>query len=447
MTILNVTENLAAASFTGQETHNELTRGYDVITDGAETEDYDLISALIANGDIPNAGGGYASDTRYRARRVTCAQLTDPTRWIVTVTFDNRTVDYDPQSMDNKEVNTSGGQTTPTDSDDPEKDQVVFNISSKEETFPLYVDLAGNPVINTTGHTLDPLPMGNFYNDVYELEINSTDPTKFRAWNGTTNKDHIYIVDDQASPNYQIYCPPNTARVTIHTEGPLVRRKSDGTSVNYWKNRFSIERRNVWIPKSVFTSGQLEFWRMTAPETWNQFDTEWNVYTITIDGVNYYQIPFGELLANTSFYKLKSDAPSQWSAATDYEKGDRVYYTQGATTERYQAGRETGPGTSHGAEPPLIGGGWPWQKYADGVGGDRHERIRYKDVDAADNRDNAEDPVDTAVWVTAAGDVRFAGGSPPDPFVYLYFEPNLARNWLSAPSGFPATSAATTTTH
>lgn len=447
MTIISVTERLEDADFTGNETHNELTRGYYVVTDGAETEDYEVVDALIANGDVPNAGGAYTGNSNYRARSLTCRQLTDATEWLVTVKYDNRTVEYDSASLDNREVNPSIG-VNPNNIDDPKADPIVVNISDREESFPLFVDLAGRPIISTAKKGLDPLPNGHFANEVIELQVNTTSAFALRQVNGTVNKYEVLIADDQHSPSETYSCPPGTVLCKVRTSGPFIRRKSDGSSSRYWKNTLTFERRGIYLPASVFSNNVVQVYRQIAgaSETWDRMDSEWSSYAQTIGGTTYYQLPWGEYLANTGYYFIETDAPTQWSSGTDYAVGDRVWHNNSGTY-RYVCLAANGPSEAVGTKEPAPAGASRvyWQPYAEGQNGDAPQRIKYKHVDSDLSAENAELPVDTPQWLTSAGAIRLDDASPANPYIYLYFQTHFSVDWLSI-ADMPVFDPVTTTT-
>lgn len=445
MTIVTVTEQLEAADFTGQETHNEIVRGWTVKTDGAETEDYEVIDALIANGDIPNAGGAYSGNNVYRARRATCKQMADQDLWFVTVTFDNRTVEYDQNQFDSREVSPNV-DVNPADADDPESDPYVVNISDKEEQFPLYVDMDGRSIVSTAGMGIDPVPMGHFTNDVVEITVNSDGPDDLRQANGTINSDLIYIVDDKTSPSMQLYCPPLTALCKVRTSGPHIRRKSDGTAIKYWKNVCTFERRNVLMAKSLFDNNYLQIYRWVSPEYWNRFDSEWASYLVTINGTDYYQLPWGEYLANTGLWRKLTETPLQYSQSNDYEVGDRVWHDPSGVKGRYLCILQNGPGTDYGVQQPNVTSvGFHWRKYAENDQGKRPIRIKMGDVDSDADPDQASAFIETPQWLTSDGDIRRDDANPTNPYIYLWFRTHFALAWLSV-SKLPVTSAATTTT-
>lgn len=447
MSIVSVTDRLEDAEFSGEETHNEIVRGYFVVTNGDETEDYEVIDALITNGDIPNAGGPYSGNSNYRARRAICRQLGDPTEWLVTITFDNRTVEYDSQSLDNREVNPNL-DVNPSTIDNPEADPIVVNMSSREESFPLFVDLAGRPIISTAKKGLDPLPNGHFSNAVFEMSVNTLNPFDLFWVNGTINKEEVLLTDNVESPAYTLPCPPGTVVCTVKTTGPFNRRTSTGTTARYWKNELTFERRGVYIAKSVFDNNQIQIYRQVSdtPETWDRMDTEWSDYKVTLAGVDYYLLPFGEYLANTGYYFIETDAPTQWSSGTDYEIGDRVWHNNGGVY-RYVAIASSGPSEAAGAkEPSPVGASRVyWTPYAQGLSGSAPQRIKHKHVDTDLSSENSDLPVDTPQWLTSAGAIRLDDASPANPYIYLYFQTHFAVDWLQV-DRMPIFDPITTTT-
>lgn len=438
MTVLSATKMEEFDDFDGSDSYNTITRVYLLETDGADTEDHDVVDDAITNGFLPAAGGELDTNTIYRAKRLRCRRI-DPEfkRWRAEVQYDNKPVEYSPQESGTPEINaTTPNGANPATADDPTQDPPIINISGREESFPLWADIAGRPIINTAFSPLEPVPMGHFQNTVVTIEKNSSSPTDYSNINGTINDNDLVVYDSYGA--FQFHIPALYGLLQVETSGPYLRKQSTGSVSRFWKTRFEIEVRRVFMPVSVFTD--LQVWSY-APllKSFARVDT--GFHQETINGVAYKQLPWGDYLANVGYWRALPDAPSVYSTGVDYEIGNRVQFTSGGKTQRFVCQKSHSATTPH---PPVIDADTIyWNQYGHSASGIYQQRILFSMIDPSADAEHAASPIDTPAWLNTSGGIRREDTTlGVDPFIYLYSLTHFPAKWHLA-TGFPGNTTTT----
>ena len=415
MAIVSIELKHDGDAFSSVPHYDEITRTWFVEVDGAAdtVEDYQVVTAAIATGQVPYPGAYYPAGTLYRAYNMTATCVTpgDRRHWLLTGQMSN-------QPRGDRDPDDSMDEPKGADPNDPTQDPLTINVSSViEERDAFHFDRDGNIADSTvTGEMLDPPVRLDDSNALITVSGNSVNPTAWHQIVGSINSTDCYItaVDPYSGTKYSTFCPAGSGIIRdFSCEGPNFRdAESSNVRNTFYKNTLAIELRSMVQDFSEYELFTINYARSTGldanvinPLTHPYFAPK-NVWPFETGGVP--RVPWLHFQPHRGLNR--DDGPAApWIDATEYEVGDTVSYPARGTFNCILAHT-----SAAGINAPTAGANnkW-WSFYSDNESATVIKRIVKRDVYGTSVNGEDGDPIDKPVFITKLGEVWKDGDPIP----------------------------------